>query len=77
MRGTTGTTLTPFGAILSKRYEVMQKELDKAREEIDWLKGALGGRLLIGISPPAAGAGIANLIARSLLTKIIRSAFDL
>jgi len=63
VRGATGATLTPFGAILSKRYEVMQKELDKAREEIDWLKGTLGGRLLVGISPPAAGAGIATLFA--------------
>jgi DNA-binding transcriptional LysR family regulator len=63
VRGATGATLTPFGAILSKRYEVMQKELDKAREEIDWLKGTLGGRLLVAMSPPAAGAGLASVFA--------------
>ncbi|MET0365128.1 MAG: LysR family transcriptional regulator [Sphingobium sp.] len=61
-RGVAGTTLTPFGAILSKRHDAIQKELDKAREEVDWLKGTLGGRLLVGISPPVAGTSIASVV---------------
>lgn len=63
VRGVTGTTLTPFGVILSKRHDSIQKELDKAREEVEWLKGTLGGRLLVGISPPVAGASIASVVA--------------
>lgn len=63
IRGATGATLTPFGAILSKRYDGIQKEMEKAWEEVEWLKGALGGRLLVGISPPVAGTSIASVIA--------------
>ena len=63
VRGVKGTTLTPFGAILSKRYNSIQQELDKAREEVDWLRGTLGGRLLVGMSPPVAGTNIAGVFA--------------
>jgi DNA-binding transcriptional LysR family regulator len=64
VRGVAGTTLTSFGAILSKRHDAIQKELEKAREEVEWLKGTLGGRLLVGISPPVAGTSIASIVAR-------------
>lgn len=63
VRNVQGATLTPFGAILAKRHDSIQKELDKAHEEVDWLKGTLGGRLLIGISPPIAGTNIADVFA--------------
>lgn len=61
VRGAHGTTLTAFGVILSKRYDSIQKELDKAREEVEWLKGTLAGRLLVGMSPPVAGTNIARV----------------
>lgn len=64
VRGAAGTTLTPFGAILSRRYDSIQKEMDRAREEVEWLRGTLGGRLLVGMSPPVAGTNIASLFAQ-------------
>jgi DNA-binding transcriptional LysR family regulator len=63
VRSAAGATLTSFGAILSKRYDSIQKELEKGREEIEWLKGTSAGRLLVGMSPPVAGANIASLLA--------------
>jgi molybdate transport repressor ModE-like protein len=64
LRGAGGATLTPFGAILAKRYPGIQKELDKAREEVEWLRGMSGGHLLVGLSPPVAGTGIAPLFTQ-------------
>ena len=62
VRSVNGTCLTPFGAVLSKRFDGIEKEMQKAREEIDWLKGALGGRLLLGMSPPVGGTNIARIL---------------
>ena len=62
-RGIKGATLTAYGAILSKRYDTIEKEMDKAREEVEWLRGASSGRLLIGMSPPVAGTNIASVMA--------------
>ena len=55
--------LTPFGTIVSRRYDTIEKEMDKAREEVAWLRGASDGRLLVGMSPPAAGTSIAAILA--------------
>jgi len=63
IRGAGGTSLTPYGAIVAKRFCAIQKEVDKVHEEIDWLRGELGGRLLIGLSPPAADSFVAGSVA--------------
>lgn len=66
VRGAAGTTLTPFGAIMCKRFHVMQGEIQKAREEIAWLKGTLGGQVLVGVSPPVTGTRISDSFAAFL-----------
>lgn len=62
VRGADGASLTPYGVIVAKRYLGIQREVDKVREEIDWLRGELGGQLMIGISPPAVSALAANTV---------------
>lgn len=63
VRGVEGASLTPYGQIVAKRFLAIQREVDKVREEIDWLRGELGGRLQIGISPPAVSAMIGTAVA--------------
>jgi LysR family transcriptional regulator of abg operon len=63
VRSTKGATLTPYGAMIAKRSRAIQKEVDKIREEIDSLRGELGGRLSIGLTPPAAGAALADAVS--------------
>lgn len=64
VRSTKGATLTPYGAMIAKRSRAIQKEVDKIREEIDSLRGELGGRLSIGLTPPAAGVALADAVSQ-------------
>lgn len=63
VRSTKGATLTPYGAMIAKRSRAIQKEVDKICEEIDSMRGELGGRLSIGLTPPAAGAALADAVS--------------
>ena len=63
-RGASGATLTAYGAIVLKRMAAVEKEIGYIREEIDWLRGERGGQVVVGLSPPSAGLGLAAAIAR-------------
>ncbi|NMM04054.1 LysR family transcriptional regulator [Paraburkholderia sp. RP-4-7] len=63
VRSAKGATLTPYGTMIAKRSRAIQKEIDKMREELDSLRGELGGRLSIGLTPPAAGPALADAIS--------------
>lgn len=63
VRSAKGVTLSPYGAMTARRSRAVQKEVDKIREEVDSLRGGLGGRLSIGLTPPAAGAQPADAIS--------------
>jgi LysR family transcriptional regulator of abg operon len=62
-RSAKGATLTPYGATVVKRSRAIQKEIARMLEEVDSLRGGLGGRLSIGLTPPAADAPLAEAIA--------------
>ena len=63
IRNARGTTLTPYGAAVVKRSKAVDNEISKMREEVNSLKGASGGRLSIGFTPPAAGEPLADAIS--------------
>lgn len=63
VRSVKGATLTPYGSMIAKRSRAIQKEVEKIGEEIDSMRGALGGRLSVGLTPPAAGATLADAIS--------------
>ena len=63
VRSAKGATLSPYGAMIAKRSRAIQKEVDKIREEIDSLRGELGGRVSIGLTPPAAGTALADAVS--------------
>jgi LysR family transcriptional regulator of abg operon len=62
-RSAKGATLTPYGATVVKRSRAIQKEIARMLEEVDSLRGGLGGRLSIGLTPSAADAPLAEAIA--------------
>jgi LysR family transcriptional regulator of abg operon len=63
VRSVKGAVLTPYGVLVERRSRVIQKEVDTILDEIKWLRGELGGRLLIGAAPAAAGSNLADAIA--------------
>jgi LysR family transcriptional regulator of abg operon len=63
VRSSKGATLTPCGAMIARRSRAIQKEVERIREEIDSLRGELGGRLSIGLMPSAAGAALAETVS--------------
>ncbi len=63
VRSAKGATLNPYGVLIAKRSRAIQKEVDKIAEEIDSMRGAQGGRLAIGLTPPAGGIPVAEAIS--------------
>lgn len=63
VRGARGVMFTSTGEVVLKRALAIRREMAKAREEIDWLQGAEGGKLSIGLTPIAASAEVATAIA--------------
>ncbi|WP_375398119.1 LysR substrate-binding domain-containing protein [uncultured Sphingomonas sp.] len=49
-RGATGMVLTPIGAAFARRAAAVQLEIERARDEVNQLKGAGGGSVAIGLS---------------------------
>lgn len=54
IRSVRGTTLTPYGAVVVKRGRAIAREVDRVHEDVRWLRGELGGRLIIGLTPATA-----------------------
>lgn len=63
VRHARGVTLTPAGEIMLKRAQVIGREIEKAQEELEWLKGAESGQLSIGLTPIAGELPVAQAIA--------------
>ena len=53
LRKSRGVTLTPAGQTLLTRARMIVRELERAEEDLSNLKGNLGGRLAIGVTPLA------------------------
>lgn len=54
VRTSRGATLTPYGAIVVKRGRAVGRELERVQDEVRWLRGELGSRLIIGLTPAIA-----------------------
>jgi LysR family transcriptional regulator of abg operon len=63
IRSAKGATLSPYGSVIERRAKAIMTEIDKIIEETNWLKGELGGRLIVGLAPPAAGPALASVAA--------------
>ena len=63
VRHARGVTLTPAGEIVLKRAQVIGREIEKTQEELEWLKGAEGGQLSIGLTPIASELPVAHAVA--------------
>ena len=51
VRSNRGITVTAYGERLLRRARLVLEEVRRAREEIDTLKGIIGGKVAIGVSP--------------------------
>ena len=58
VRSNRGITPTEYGERLLRRARLMLEEARRAREEIETLKGDMGGKVSIGISPATPGAHV-------------------
>jgi DNA-binding transcriptional LysR family regulator len=61
-RSARGTTLTPFGANILARAQVIGREVRRIQEDAEATRGAFNGRLVIAVTPSAATAAFAETI---------------
>lgn len=62
VRSAKGTSLTEAGASILVRARVIDREVRRIHEEAEATRGSFNGRLVVGVSPPAATAAFAETI---------------
>lgn len=63
IRSARGVTLTPYGVVVERRARAIRTEVDNIIEEINWIRGELSGRLIVGLAPAAATPALAKATA--------------
>lgn len=62
LRTSKGTSLTKAGTNVLNRARLIDREVRRIHEEAEVARGAFNGRLVVGVSPPAATAAFAETI---------------
>lgn len=62
LRSYKGVEFTPAGQSLLSRARLAQSTLDKAREEIRWLRGGAGIQVTVGVTPAIAATALPRVL---------------